>query len=71
VWRESDGAEQLFDLEADPGESTNLIGRPEVSSVEETLRSAVRERAARIGVLDARAKLGESVRKLARSMGIG
>jgi arylsulfatase A-like enzyme len=71
VWRESDGAEQLFDLEADPGEQASLIGQAEVSSIEESLRNAVRERAARIGVLDARAKLGESVRRLGRSMGIG
>jgi arylsulfatase A-like enzyme len=71
VWRESDGEEQLFDLDVDPGESVNLIGRSEVSSVEEQLRSAVRERAARIGVLDARAKLRESTRRLGRSMGIG
>jgi hypothetical protein len=71
VWRESDGAEQLFDLDADPGEQENLIGRSEVSSVEQALRGAVLERAARIGVLDARAKLRESVRELGRSMGIG
>jgi arylsulfatase A-like enzyme len=71
VWREEDGAEQLFDLDADPGEKENLMGRPDVAEVEEELRAAVRGRAARIGVLDARAKLSESVRKLGRSMGIG
>ncbi len=71
VWREDDGAEQLFDLDADPGERVNLIGQSEVAGVEHELRRAVRERAARIGVLDARAKLNESVRKLGRSMGIG
>lgn len=71
VWREEDGEEQLFDLDADPGERVNLIGRSEVADAERGLRSAVRERAARIGVLDARAKLNDSVRKLGRSMGIG
>ena len=71
VWREDDGAEQLFDLDADPGERENLIGRSDVAGAERELRGAVRERAARIGVLDARAKLNESVRKLGKSMGIG
>lgn len=71
VWREDDGAEQLFDLDADPGERENLIGQSEVAAVESELRGAVRERAARIGVLDARAKLNESVRRLGRSMGVG
>ena len=71
VWREEDGAEQLFDLGSDPGEKENLIGRSDVAGAEAELRVAVRERAARIGVLDARAKLSESVRKLGRSMGIG
>ncbi|MCK4510540.1 sulfatase-like hydrolase/transferase, partial [bacterium] len=71
VWREEDGAEQLFDLDSDPGEKENLIGRPDVAGAEAELRAAVRERAARIGVLDARAKLGESVRRLGRSMGVG
>jgi len=66
VWREEDGAEQLFDLDSDPGERENLV-----AAVEAELRAAVRGRAARIGVLDARAKLSESVRKLGRSMGIG
>jgi arylsulfatase A-like enzyme len=71
VWREADGVEQLFDLDADPGERENLIGRSDVAGAERELRSAVRERAARIGILDARAKLNESVRKLGKSMGIG
>lgn len=70
VWREEDGAEQLFDLDSDPGERENLMGRPDVAGVEAELRAAVRGRAARVGVLDARAKLSESVRKLGRSMGI-
>ncbi len=70
VWREEDGAEQLFDLDSDPGEKENLIGRPDVAGAEAELRAAVRERAARIGVLDARAKLGESVRRLGRSIGV-
>ena len=70
VWREEDGAEQLFDLDSDPGEKENLMGRPDVAGVEAELRAAVRGRAARIGVLDARAKLSESVRKLGGSMGI-
>lgn len=71
VWREKDGAEQLFDLNSDPGEKENLIGRSGVSGVETELRAAVRGRAARIGVLDARSKLSGSVRKLGRSIGIG
>jgi arylsulfatase A-like enzyme len=70
VWREEDGHEELFDLSADPGERVNLIGRPDVAPIEGALRASVRERAARIGVLDARAKLGESTRRLGRSMGI-
>jgi arylsulfatase A-like enzyme len=70
VWRESDGAEQLFDLDADPGEQMNLIGRSNVSLAEQALRHAIRERAARIGVHDARAKLRESVRRLGRTIGI-
>lgn len=32
---------QLFDLEADPGEWTNLAGRPEVREVEEDLRASI------------------------------
>jgi len=71
VWREEDGSESLFDLATDPGERADLAGRTEVSSVEAELRAAVRERAARIGVLDARARLLESTRRLGRSMGIG
>ncbi|MCK4410525.1 MAG: sulfatase-like hydrolase/transferase [Candidatus Eisenbacteria sp.] len=71
VWREKDGAEQLFDLDSDPGEKENLIGRSDVAAAEAVLRAAVRGRAARIGVMDARAKLSESVRKLGRSMGVG
>jgi len=70
AWWERDGTEQLFDTDADPGERKNLIGSGEVTAIEERLRGAVRERAARIGVLDARAKLGESVRRLGRSLGI-
>jgi arylsulfatase A-like enzyme len=71
VWREEDGRERLFDLSKDPDERSSLIGLRNVASVEEALRAAVRERAARIGVLDARAKLSESTRRLGRSMGIG
>jgi arylsulfatase A-like enzyme len=71
VWWERDGTEQLFDTDADPGERKNLIGHADLSDVEDGLRGAVRERAAKIGVLDARAKLGESVRRLGRSMGLG
>ena len=71
VWREKDGAELLFDLDSDLGEKENLIGRSDVAGVEAELRAAVRGRAARIGILDTRAKLSESVRKLGRSMGIG
>ena len=70
VWREEDGAEQLFDLDSDPGEKESLMGRPDVAGVEAELRAVVRGRAARIGVLDARAKLNESVRTLGRSMGV-
>jgi arylsulfatase A-like enzyme len=70
VWREEDGDERLFDLDADAGERVDLIGRPEVSTVEGELRAAVRERAARIGVLDARAKVSEGARRLGRSLGI-
>ena len=71
VWREEDGAEQLFDLDSDPGEKENLIGRSDVAGAETELRAAVRARAARIGVLDARSKLTGSVRKLGKSIGIG
>ncbi|HEX2033158.1 MAG TPA: sulfatase/phosphatase domain-containing protein, partial [Chloroflexota bacterium] len=35
---------QLFDLQADPGEWHNLIGKPEYASVERELRSAIEER---------------------------
>ena len=71
VWREEDGAEQLFDLDSDPGEKENLIGQSDVSGVEAELRAAVRGRSTRIGVLDARSKLSGSVRKLGKSIGLG
>ena len=71
IWREDDGTELLFDVDVDPGERDNLIGRGEVATVEDALRREVRHRAARIGVLDARAKLTESVRRLGKSMGVG
>lgn len=69
IWREEDGAEQLYDLSSDPGETESLIGRAEAVEAEERLRAAVRERAREIGVADERAKLTERVRRLGRSMG--
>ena len=70
VWREEDGAEELFDLDADPSEKVSLIGEPETAAVEGELRASVRKRAADIAVSDARAKLAESARRLGRSVGI-
>jgi arylsulfatase A-like enzyme len=70
IWREEDGAEQLFDLSCDPGETESLIGREEAAGAEEHLRAAVRQRAREIGVADARAKLTDRVRRLGRSMGL-
>ncbi|MBN2564943.1 MAG: sulfatase-like hydrolase/transferase [Candidatus Eisenbacteria bacterium] len=70
VWREMDGAEQLFDVVADRGEKRDLLGTPAVAQAEDMLRSAVRRRATEIGIRDSRAKLDAATRTLATSMGL-
>ena len=41
IWRPRDGSEQLFDLEADPGETRNLAGGPNPARELQTWRSAM------------------------------
>ncbi|MCA9082217.1 MAG: sulfatase-like hydrolase/transferase, partial [Planctomycetaceae bacterium] len=46
-WNEGQDGEQLFDLKADPGETTNLVDRPEHAAMIRQLRETIATEAAR------------------------
>jgi arylsulfatase A-like enzyme len=68
IWHGDEAGAELYDVIADPGETVNLVREPNDAEAASPLSRVARERALRIGVLDARAVVGERSRSVGRAM---